>query len=91
MAFPSVHDHHSGATACVQDAAGGGDGGAQQGHIVAEGGAEAARLEKIALHVDNDERGGSGIEGEGIWFGVDLRHACFLGTERVGGADFVTS
>ena len=91
MAFAGVHHHHSGGAACVQDAAGGGDGGAQQGDVVAEGGAEAARLEKVALHVDNDERGGSGIEGEGIRFGVDLRHACFLGTERVGGADFVTS
>ena len=89
MAFACVHDHDPGGTACVQDAAGRGDGGAQQGHIVAEGGAETTRLKEVALHVDDHQRGGGGIEREGIWFSVDLRHACFLGIERAEGADFV--
>ena len=38
---------------------------------------------------DDDQRDGGRIEREGIWFSVDLRHACFLGIERPGGADFV--
>ena len=89
VAFARVDDHDAGRAACAQDAAGRGDGGAQQGDIVAKGGAEAARLKKVALHVDDDQRGGGGIEGERIRFSVDLRHACFLGRERVEGADFV--
>ena len=62
---------------------------AQQRDVVAERGAEAARLEKVALHVDDDQRGGGRVEFEGIRLSVDLRHACFLGTELPEGADFV--
>jgi hypothetical protein len=89
VAFPGVHDHDPGGTACLQDAAGGGDGGAQQGHIIAEGGAEAAWFKEVTLHVDDHQRSGGGIEPEWVWFSVDLRHACFLGIERLEGADFV--
>jgi hypothetical protein len=66
-----------------------GDGGAQQGHIIAEGGAEAAWFKEVTLHVDDHQRSGGGIEPEWVWFSVDLRHACFLGIERLEGADFV--
>ena len=80
---------HAGGTACTQHAAGGIDGGAQQRDIVAECVAETARLEEVALHVDDDQRGGGRVEFEGIGLSVDLRHACFLGTELPEGADFV--
>ena len=36
------------------------DGAAQLGHVVAEHLAEAARLQKIALHVDDEQRAGGG-------------------------------
>jgi hypothetical protein len=47
------------------------DGGSEQRDVVAERGAEAARLEKIALHVDDDERGSPDIDLNGIWLGFD--------------------
>jgi hypothetical protein len=89
MAFARVHDHDAGGTACAQHAAGRIDGGAQQRYIIAERGTETTRLEKVALHVDDDQRRGGGVEFEGIRLSVDLRHACFLGTELPEGADFV--
>ncbi len=72
-----------------EHAPGGRDGRAQQRDVVAERVAEAARLEEVALHVDDDQRGGGRVEFEGIGLSVDLRHACFLGTEPPEGADFV--
>ncbi len=43
----------------------------QQRHVVAERGAEAARLQKVALHVDDDERGSRHVDLNGIWLGFD--------------------
>ena len=53
---------------------------AQQRHVVAECGAEAARLEEVALHVDDHQRGSGGNEGEGVGLRVDLQ-CLLLGNE----------
>ena len=42
--------------------------------VVAEAGAEAAGLGEVALHVDDDQRHGLRLEGEGEGLRVDLRH-----------------
>ena len=41
-------------------------------HVVAEHFAEAARLEEVALHVDDEQRERRGIEREGIGFGREF-------------------
>ncbi len=46
--------------------------------IVAERLAEAAGLEKVALHVDHDERGAGGIEAVRERLGGDFDHRCKL-------------
>ena len=46
----------------------------QQADVVAETRAEAARLDEVALHVDDDERGRLALEAEGERLGGDLRH-----------------
>jgi hypothetical protein len=49
----------------------------EQRDIVAERLAEAARLEEIALHVDDDQRGAGQIERHCLGLGLDRgAHAC---------------
>ena len=45
----------------------------EQRHVVAERLAEAARLEEVALHVDDDERGARQIERHRFGLGLDGR------------------
>jgi hypothetical protein len=47
---------------------------AEEGNVVAERFAEAARIDEIALHVDDDERAGARIEFELVGFCLDRRH-----------------
>ena len=47
---------------------------AEQRHVVAERLAEAARLEEVALHVDDDQRGAREVERDRLRLGVDLRY-----------------
>jgi hypothetical protein len=50
---------------------------AEQRHVVAERLPEAARLEEIALHVDDDQRGAGQIERHCLGLGLDRgAHAC---------------
>ena len=42
--------------------------------VVAEARAEAARLGEVALHVDDDQRHGLRLEGEGKRLRIDLSH-----------------
>ena len=39
--------------------------------VVAERRTEAARLQEVALHVDDDERGSRYVDLNGIWLGFD--------------------
>ena len=48
------------------------DGAAQLGNVVAEHFAEAAGLQKIALHVDDEQRAMLGREREGVGFGREV-------------------
>ena len=49
---------------------------AQQRYVIAQRGPEAARLQEVALHVDDHERCGLEIEGEGTRLrGHERRHA----------------
>lgn len=46
----------------------------QQGSVVAEGLAKATGQHEVALHVDDQQRGGGRVEVEVERFGVDFRH-----------------
>src|SRR5579872_2664662 len=48
----------------------------QEAHVVAQSGAEAARLDKIALHVDHDQRSVRRVEGEIERLCLDRLHQC---------------
>ena len=54
----------------------GGDDGLEASHIVAEGVAEAATLDKVSLHVDDDEGRVSRVERIGIGLRRNLDHQC---------------
>ncbi len=56
VALAGVHHQHAGGTAGGEHLGGGADRGAKLRHVVAEGGAETARFQEVALHVDDDER-----------------------------------
>ena len=65
MAFAGVHHQHAGLARCIQD-------GCDRLHrtrklrnIVAERFTEAAGLHEIALHVDDQKRGGGPVERDG--------------------------
>src|SRR5690606_39488636 len=45
----------------------------QQRDVVAEGLPEAAGLQEVALHVDDDHGAALEVDGDGFWFGVDDR------------------
>ena len=50
------------------------DGAAQLSDVVAEALAEAAGFEEVALHVDDEQRGGRGVEGERVRARIDGGH-----------------
>lgn len=56
VAFARVNDQHAGAARGLQHCLARRHGRVEQGHVIAERLAEAARLQKVALHVDDDER-----------------------------------
>ena len=71
----------------VEDGAAGRDRRMQAGHVVAEGLAETAVLEEVALHVDDDQRGAAEIDGDRFGFSLDEgRHG---ETSAIGGASRV--
>ena len=74
VAFARVDDQQACGARRVEHRFAGADRGLQQRHVVAERFAEAARLEKVALHVDDDERGPFELDGERLRLGGDLRY-----------------
>ena len=72
MALARVHRRQAGGAPCRQQAPVGLDRAAQLRDVVAEHFAEAARLEKIPLHVDDQQRAMLGLEREGIGFSRDV-------------------
>ena len=55
MAFARMNDQHAGTARRVEHVPARPDRRLQPGHVVAERGAEAARLQKIALHIDDEQ------------------------------------
>ena len=76
VAFAGVNDQHPDAPRRLEDILAGTDGGLQPGDVVAESRAEAARLEEIALHVDDHQRRLVEIDRQRFGFGLqfDLWH-----------------
>ena len=62
-----MNDHHLASTHRVEHALARRDDRLQGGYVVAERFAESARLDEIALHVDDDQRSGARIEIELVW------------------------
>ena len=58
MPFARVNDQHAASARGTEYLPAGTDGRLQARHVIAEGGAEAAGLEEVALHVD-DQQGGA--------------------------------
>ncbi len=61
----------------------------KQRDVVAERFAEAARIDEVALHVDDDQRGGAGLESKGVRFRNHGGHGVSWDAsvrERYGGA-----
>jgi hypothetical protein len=63
VAFPGVDDEDTGAARRREHIRAWPDSGLETRNVVAERGAEAARLQKIALHVNDDEGGSAGVHG----------------------------
>ena len=64
MAFARVDDQYAQAARGTEHVAARPDRGLQLRHVVAERFAEAARLQEIALHVDDNQSGFVEIDGE---------------------------
>ncbi len=79
MTLAGVDHQHAGAPRGVEDALAGRDDGLERRDIVAEGFAEAARFDEIALHVDDKKRRRLRFEGKLVRLGRDgfLRHGKF--------------
>ena len=63
VALAGVDHQDAGGARGVERAGAGADRALEQRDVVAERLAEAAGLEEVALHVDDDERGAAGVEG----------------------------
>ena len=77
MALARVDHQHVFGARCRKDGAAGPDGFRELRHVVSERLAEASRFQKIALHVDDDERGAIKVNRERSRLGRDgcLRHS----------------
>ena len=62
MAFAGVHDQHAGLARRIQHGRDRLHRARELADVIAERFAEAARLHEIALHVDDEKRGGGPIE-----------------------------
>ena len=76
MALARVHHHQAGAAPRRQQQAVGFDRAPQLRDVVAQHFAEAAGLEKVALHVDDEQAAVGGLQFERIGFGWDDRKFC---------------
>jgi hypothetical protein len=71
MALAGMNHQHAVLARRLQHRADRLDRGGQQRHVVAKGCAEATRLQKVALHIDDDEHGARHVDLDGIWLGFD--------------------
>ena len=71
--FARVDDQQSGGARGLEHRSARRDRAAEQRHVVAERFPEAARLEEVALHVDDDERGAGQVERDRFRFSLDGR------------------
>src|SRR4029077_1219563 len=71
VAFARVDDEQARGTRRFQHRLAGRDRRAEQRHVIAERFAESARLEEVALHVDEDQRGTRKVERHRLGFSVD--------------------
>ena len=71
--FAGVDHQQAGGARGLEHGAARRDRAAEQRHVVAERFPEAARLEEIALHVDDDERGAGQVERDRFRFSLDGR------------------
>lgn len=72
MPFARVQDEDAGGPRALQHRLAGRHGPAQQGDVVAERRAEAVRLEKIPLHIDDQQRAPPKIDRERLGLGRHL-------------------
>jgi hypothetical protein len=79
-----VNNDHTEAARCGEYRPAWRNRGLQARYIIAESGAEAARFEKIPLHIDDGQRGGVEIDGKRRRFSLDYHpwHACDLPVAR---------
>ena len=71
VTFAGVDHQHAGARAASSTLASAADRRLEPRHVVAERRAEAAGLQKVALHVDDDERRAIEIDRQRRRFGLD--------------------
>ncbi len=74
MALARMDDHQPSGARGGEHRRGRADRAAQQAHIVAERLAEPARLEKVALHVDDQQCAFGRLEREFVRLGIDQDH-----------------
>src|SRR6516165_6569161 len=99
MALPGVDDGQPHSSCCIKQPLRRPDRSPQQRNVVAQYRAKAARLEKIPLHIDDDEPRPSQSQLEGIRFCLDHRHSqrspadleCVLGPSAQGACHYRTS
>ncbi len=75
MAFTGMKHLHAARTEQGEQALHGGDSRLKSRHIVAEAFAEAAALDEVALHVDDDQRRVRGPEMERRGLGIDVKRS----------------
>ena len=78
MSLAGVDDQHVGCSRSVEHGLAGRDRAAKQRDVVAERLPEAARLEEVALHVDDDQRGARQIERDRLGLRLDGRAQAIL-------------
>src|SRR3954470_20204896 len=74
MTFTRVNDQKTCRARRIKRCLAGTDRSLQACHVIAERFAKTARFKKIALHVDDDERGPFELNGERLRLGGDLRY-----------------
>ena len=63
MPFSGMNHEHIGSARGREDIRARSDGGRETRNVVAERGTEAARFQKVPLHINDDERRSTGIDG----------------------------
>ena len=74
VTFAGVDDEHSGGSGGLEDAPRRLNGTSQQRDVVAERLAESTRIDEVALHVDDQQRGGPRVEIKLVRLSGNARH-----------------